>query len=122
MSTKMTLSRVCHNCGNTFEARTTVTQCCSDHCAKQWYKKRKRAEKIQQSNVETVKAIQIPVELIRAKTFLTIDDTQQLLGISRSTIMRLIRKGALPCAKFGRRTLISRTHIDAFFHPQISQL
>ena len=42
----MKIPKVCQYCGQEFVARTTVTQYCSDNCAKRAYKKRKREEKM----------------------------------------------------------------------------
>lgn len=49
----MQILKVCQACGREFVARTTVTACCSDPCAKKYYKEKKRQEKISQANLKT---------------------------------------------------------------------
>jgi excisionase family DNA binding protein len=115
MSSKITITRICQNCGQSFAAHTTVTQCCSDRCAKAYYKKKKRTAKIEHSDREVAVVMKAPLEVVQAKEFLSINDTERLLGVSKSTVMRLLKNGRLPCAKLGRRTLISRAHIDQLF-------
>jgi len=50
MSSNIRIKKVCQHCGKLFIAKTTVTQFCSDDCAKKNYKKRQRGDKIQVSN------------------------------------------------------------------------
>ena len=105
MSSNMHIEKTCEFCGEKFIARTTVTQCCSDFCAKRNYKKRKREEKIQESIIrENERKPFNPV--VTQKEFLSIDETCQLIGASRWTIYRMIEKGNLKAAKLGTRTII----------------
>lgn len=41
-------------------------------------------------------------------------ETVALLGISRPTLSRLQRRGAISCYKIGVRTLFAKKHIDEF--------
>lgn len=118
MSSNIRIQRICQQCGKEYEAKTTVTKTCSTRCAGLLYKARKRAEKIQQSNEETAKVIARPIEEIKAKEFLTIDELTTLLPISRRTVHRLIAKGELKAAKLGRRTIIRRLDIDNLFNTE----
>lgn len=114
MSSNMHIEKTCEFCGKKFIARTTVTQCCSDFCAKRNYKKRKRQEKIQESIIrENERKPFNPV--VTQKEFLSIDETCQLIGASRWTIYRMIDKGNLKAAKLGSRTIIKRQEIDILF-------
>jgi excisionase family DNA binding protein len=114
MSSNIRLQKTCQHCGNRFTAKTTVTQFCSDHCAKRAYKKRKRDEKIEVAiKVETKKAMYDPA--ISQKEFLTVDEACQLINASRWTIYRLIDKGELKAGKLGRSTRIPRTAINELF-------
>ena len=57
MSSNIRNEKVCQQCGNEFVAKTTVTQYCSDICAKRAYKARKKKEKLQNvSKLEKQKA------------------------------------------------------------------
>lgn len=97
-----------------FTAKTTVTQFCSDDCAKKAYKKRKRNEKIEVTiHKEAETKAYNPG--IAQKEFLTIDETCQLIHASRWTIYRLIDNGKLQAGKIGRNTRIPRTAINELF-------
>ena len=115
MSSKIRVKRICEQCGNEFEARTTVTKTCSDTCASRAYKARQRAAKVTVSNEQTRRIIVKPIEDIRAKENLNIADASKLLGVSRWTIWRAIGSGGLHAVKLGRRTLIRRSDIERLF-------
>ena len=112
MSSNIRIKRICQYCGKEFTARTTVTKYCSDKCSKTAYKARKRAEKIQQSNVETIRIRQQPIEQLKAKEYLSINEVCQLLGISRRTVYRVIERGELNKIKIGSRTIIERSTLN----------
>ncbi|GAB3018959.1 helix-turn-helix domain-containing protein [Spirosoma pulveris] len=117
MSSNIRVRRICEQCGNEFEARTTVTKTCSDSCAKRAYKARQRAAKVTVSNEQTRRIIEKPLDDIRAKENLNIADASKLLGVSRWTIWRAIGSGNLHAVKLGRRTLIRRSDVDRLFEP-----
>ena len=52
---------------------------------------------------------------LRDKEFLSITEAANLLGASRWTIQRMIKRNQLSIAKLGRRTIIKRTEIDNLF-------
>lgn len=115
MSSNIKVQRICQHCGNEFTARTTVTQYCSDNCAKRAYKVRQRKAKVEESNKETHKVIVRPIEELKAKEFLSIPDACKLLGISRRTIYRMLERGEMKAGKAGKRTIIQRSQIDRLF-------
>jgi excisionase family DNA binding protein len=109
MSSNIRVEKTCESCGEKFIAKTTVTQCCSNLCAKRLYKKRKREEKVQKTiDRENERKPFNPV--VTQKEFLC-----QLIGASRWTIYRMIEKGKLKAAKLGSRTIIKRKEIDILF-------
>ena len=112
MSSNIKVQRICQHCSNEFTARTTVTKYCSDKCSKAAYKARERAEKIKQSNAETTRIKNQPIEQLKAKEFLSINEVCQLVGISRRTVYRLIEQGDLKKIKVGSRTLIKRLALN----------
>ena len=123
MSTRISIPKICQHCGNSFIARTTVTKYCGDNCAKRAYKKRKRDEKIQASIEETkqqMQGMQIPQTMqtqdILTKQYLSVQEAANLLGASRWTIQRMIKRDQLKSAKLGRRTIIARSEIDNLFN------
>ncbi len=118
MSSNIQIQRICMFCGNEFTARTTVTKCCSDTCAKKAYKAKIKAFKIDASDKQTVLIKNLPTQELKeisSKDFLSINEACQLLSISRWTLWRLIKKGDLVCAKLGRSTRIKRSDIEELF-------
>jgi len=114
MSSNITVKRICQHCNKEFIARTTVTKYCSHRCNSAAYKAIKRAEKVELSNKETFRIKNQPIEKLKAKEFLSIDEVCNLIGISRRTIYRLISKGELNKIKVGTRTIIKRSSLDKY--------
>lgn len=117
MSSNIRLNRICHYCGEEFIAKTTVTKYCSDKCAKYAYKKRKRQEKIDASNKETEVSKLRPLIEIQAKEFLSITELSQILGVSRWTINRALKKGTIKAVKIGRHKFIRKDDLNELFKP-----
>ncbi len=116
MSSNIRISRICQYCQREFEARTTVTKCCSDNCAKRLYKQKQKEEKVQASNVETSKLKMRPHDEIKAKEFLTVRDLCKLLNCSLRTAYYLISNGNIKAVNIAqRKTLIKRSEIDKLF-------
>lgn len=115
MSSNIRVERICQHCGSTFTARTTVTKYCSDQCSKRAYKARKRAEKLNASDIETKNIISVSQEELKAKEFLTITETCTLLSVSRWTIWRAIKNKELNAGSIGRRKIIRRSDIEKLF-------
>ncbi|MEM6642155.1 MAG: helix-turn-helix domain-containing protein [Bacteroidota bacterium] len=117
MSSNIRVQRICQHCGSEFTAKTTVTKYCSDNCAKRAYKKRKKDEKIGKSNEETNAIVAKPILAIQDKDFLSLEEAATLLGVSRTTLYRMRRDGALSFATIGKKKVISRKSIDHLFTP-----
>lgn len=116
MSSNIRVNRVCQYCASAFEARTTVTKYCSDHCAKRGYKARVKAEKIKVSNTETKVIREKPLNEIRSKEILTVKHAALLLNCSIHTVYRMIDRGTLNGIRFSeRKMLLRRSDIDQFF-------
>ena len=114
MSSNIRLEKTCQFCGNRFVAKTTVTQFCSDNCAKRAYKVRIRQQKIQEAiREENTSVFYNPA--LSQKEFLSIKETAQLMGASRWTVYRLIENGKLKATKLQRRTILKREDIDNLF-------
>ena len=115
MSSNIRVNKICQYCGKEFEARKTTSRTCSDPCAKMLYKKRQKEGKIETVKTETLKIKLKPLEELKAKEFLSINEACILLGVSRRTIYRLIDREELKIGKVGGRTIIKRTEIDKLF-------
>lgn len=116
MSSNIQISRICQFCGKEFIAKTTVTQYCGDNCSKRAYKARIRSRKIEDSNAVT-KTIKVkPIEEVKKKEFLNVNDLAILLSCSRRTAYRLVKNGNIHSINLGiRKTLIKRGDIDKLF-------
>jgi excisionase family DNA binding protein len=121
MSSNIKVQRICKHCGNEFTARTTVTLYCSLRCSSLAYKARKRAVKVEESNKETQRIKTQPIEQLKAKAFLSIAETCKLIGISRSTVHRMISKGELSKGNAGKRVIIKRTDLENLLFEQPTQ-
>ena len=115
MTSTINVIRECVFCGQTFMAKTTFTQYCSKTCNNRDYKKKKRIEKIDQSDDKFIRNQRVKLQLIEAKSFLKISELGLLLGLSRGSIYKLIHSGILPIIKVGSRTLIEKSVIQEVF-------
>ena len=116
MSSKIEVQRICQHCGKEFTARTTVTQYCGDNCAKRAYKVRVRAVKIDQSNKETQRIKNQPIEELKAKEFLTVREVSSLLNCSIRSAYHYIESGKIRAVNLGQRaTRVKRSEIDRLF-------
>jgi excisionase family DNA binding protein len=122
MSSNIRVNKICQYCGKEFIAQKTTTKYCSHKCASRAYKDRQREGKIKASLVETIQIKESEFEELRSKDYLSISETSKLLGISRRTIYRMIKRGDLNVGKIGRRTIIRRSDIEKIFDkPQPQQ-
>ncbi|MGV8139485.1 MAG: helix-turn-helix domain-containing protein [Mangrovibacterium sp.] len=118
MSSNIRIQRICGYCDKEFTAKTTVTQYCSDRCAKLAYKARKRSEKISASDEQT-KQIRIqPIEVLKAKEYLTVRDVAELLGCSLRTVYRLIDNETIKSVNLAQRmTRVKKSELDLLLSP-----
>lgn len=117
MSSNIKVQKICKYCGSEFTAKTTVTLYCGDICSKRAYKARLRASKVEFADNETQQLKLKPIEDIKAKLFLSVMETCNLVGISRRTLYRMLERGDLMAGKAGKRTIIRRYDIDRLFEP-----
>lgn len=116
MASNIQVQRICQYCDKEFTARTTVTQYCSDVCAKRGYKARKRAEKVEKSNKETKAIKEKPIADVNAKVFLSVREVATLIGCSRQTVYGIINSGRLNAVNIKeKKTLVRRVDIDRLF-------
>ena len=120
MGSRIKVQRICQHCGEEFTAQTTVTKFCSHKCSQRAYKARKRKEKIEASNNETIKTKLQPIALLKAKEFLTVKEVAQLLNCSIRTIYYYIENGTINAVNLGQRmTRVKRSDIDYLFKESI---
>lgn len=123
MSSNISIQKVCEYCGKDFTAKTTVTRCCSDDCAKKAYKARKRAEMINNAIevVEVKKQKKVkPIEDLREREFLTAKEVSILLNCSVRSVYYYISNGIIEATNLGNRlTRIKRSNIDKLFNDNL---
>ena len=102
MSSNISILRVCEYCGKQFEAKTTVTRFCSKSCNGKAYKNIFRANKINQSNIETQAVNEntySELKTIQYKDVLTVSEAALYLSVSRQTIYNWLNSGVI----YGKR-------------------
>ena len=121
MSSNIKIQRICQHCGNEFTARTTTTQYCGDSCSKKAYKARLRISKIDESNKQTERIKIKPIEVLKAKEFLTVRDVATLLNCSVRSVYLYIEHGNIKAVNIAeRKTLVKRSEIDKLFEQPIT--
>ena len=80
MSSNIAIQRLCQHCGNEFTAKTTKTRFCSHICNSRAYKAQLKNGKIEVSNNETKATKNRSAGELKAKEFLSVQDTCTLLG------------------------------------------
>jgi excisionase family DNA binding protein len=81
---------------------------------------KKRAEKVQvalDSVLQERKAVVSATAstTLASKEFLSKDEACLLVGISRCTLQRMIKKGTIAAGKFGSRIIVRRADLDKLF-------
>ena len=119
MSSNIRIVKICEYCKKEFVARTTVTQCCSDGCAKRFYKARLREKTISRAKLETeVKRkpegfiTEDQVRVIQAKEWLTLKEAALLLNVSSLTLRRWVLAGKMRSEKVGRKHMFKRATLN----------
>lgn len=123
MSSNMAIPKTCTYCGKAYIAKTTVTRYCCLKCNSRHYKQKAKEEKIQNSLIEQQQTLQSSQTLptanlnsLSSKNYLCVQDAADLIGVSRWTINRMIKRGDLQTHKFGRKKIIERSQIDKLFN------
>lgn len=122
MSTNLHIPKTCEYCGNLFTARTTVTRYCSHKCNRIHYKQIKREQKVKGALAETHQKTSTPQpsasnpENLSNKDFLSVTEVSKLIGVSRWTIQRMIKRGQLKAVPFGRKHIVSKSQIENLFN------
>lgn len=118
MSSNIKIQRICQYCNTEFTARTTRTKYCSHKCNSRHYKAKQRNKNIEISNDNTALLKRQPLDELKNKEFLSINEVALFIGISRRSVYRLIEKDNLTKLKIGSRTLIKRETLNQFFNIQ----
>ena len=117
MSSNIEITRLCDHCGIPFIAKTTVTRFCSKECNSRFYKQEQKRKKLDASNLETMNKMSTTniVKEPFTNNFYSVAETCKMLGLSRTTIWRLIKDKRLKVTKIGSRVIITQREIDNLF-------
>lgn len=116
MSSNIKVQRICQHCSKEFTARTTTTLYCSHRCNSAAYKAKQRAGKVEQSNKETQRIKNQPIEELKAKEFLTVTQVSKLIGCSRQNVYNLINTGKLKAINILlKKTIVKRSDLNKLF-------
>jgi excisionase family DNA binding protein len=123
MSSNMAIPKTCTYCGKAYIAKTTLTRYCCLKCNSRHWKQKAKEEKLQKTLIGQQQTMQSLHTLktansgsLQLKSFLCIQDAAELIGVSRWTINRMIKRGDLLMHKFGRKKIIERSQIDKLFN------
>lgn len=122
MSSNISIPKICNHCGKSYIAHKTTTRYCSLICNSRDYKLKVKQEKIKNTLIEqqniicsTQESNTINPNSLLSKNYLSIQDTADLIGVSRWTINRMVKRGELQIHKFGRKKIIQKTQIESLF-------
>ncbi len=122
MSSNISIPKICNHCGKSYIAHRTTTRYCSLICNSRDYKLKVKQEKIKNTLIEQQNIIcgtqennVINPNSLLSKSYLSIQDTADLIGVSRWTINRMVKRGELQIHKFGRKKIIQKTQIENLF-------
>jgi excisionase family DNA binding protein len=122
MSSNISIPKICNHCGKSYIAHKTTTRYCSLICNSRDYKLKVKQEKIKNTLIEqqniicsTQESNTINPNSLLSKNYLSIQDTADLIGVSRWTINRMVKRGELQIHKFGRKKIIQKTQIENLF-------
>jgi len=118
----MKIVKICEYCSKEFIAKKTTTKCCSDDCAKRFYKLNKRNDKIAQAELKTEikrqpKAFitEAEIRVIQTKQYLTLKEAAVLLNISPLTLRRwTLDDNKMNAQKVGKKWMFERPVILNF--------
>lgn len=122
MSSNISIPKICNHCGKSYIAHKTTTRYCSLICNSRDYKLKVKQDKIKKTLIEqqniicsTQESNIINPNSLLSKNYLSIQDTADLIGVSRWTINRMVKRGELQIHKFGRKKIIQKSQIENLF-------
>lgn len=116
MSSNIGIVKTCEFCNNEFIAKKTTTQCCSDPCAKRFYKLKKRNDKIAQAQLK-IEIKRKPklfytedeIKAINAKQNLTLNEAAFVLNVSPLTLRRwTLHDNRMNASKNGKKWIFKK--------------
>jgi excisionase family DNA binding protein len=119
----MKISKKCSYCGKKFMAKTLKTKYCCHKCNQEHYRKKERKKNLNNSEKSPLQNKEIipfdeQLSALKAKDLLSMKYVMVLLGISMSSVQRLIRNKHLKAAKLGTRVIIRKKDLKKLINNQ----
>jgi len=118
----MEIAKKCSYCGKQFMAQMLKTRYCSHKCNQAHYRKKQKQKKTIANKKPPLQNDEIPYDAqlstIKTKDMLSLNDVMILLGMSRSSIHRLIKNKHLKSAKFGTRVFVRKKDLKSLINNQ----
>ncbi len=111
----MKIEKKCIYCGESFTAQKLTTKYCSPNCNKKHYKVRIKKGEFSSASFKEDSLKKLIFEkqtILSIKQYLSINETCELLGLSRSTIYRLVKTNKINITKIGGRVIIAKSEIE----------
>jgi predicted DNA-binding transcriptional regulator AlpA len=127
MSSNLRIKKICEQCKNVFVAKATVTQCCSDECAKKLYKARQRGNKIEaakeytKEKLRTASSVSSPTTAV-TKELIDIKILSAVTGIGRTTLFKILRDESFPKLRVGRKLLFDKSRVFEYLNNKYEQI
>ena len=121
-SSSVLIPRICEYCDKPFMARSVNTRFCSTICNNKSLRERKKREKEEQRQISLLDTKKNKIADIQTRPYISVSEAAQLIGVSKSTIRRMLCRGMLAGANLGiRLTRIDRTQLEQLFTSIIVQ-
>ncbi len=105
----------CGVCGSEFAASRMSTKYCSKRCARVAQRRKKTELALKELESVELSTVQELKNISSRKAILTINDLQELFGVSRSTVYNYLRTGIIKSVRIGGKTYVRMSDIDALF-------
>lgn len=114
--TNVLLPKICEYCCKPFMAKTITTRFCSKECNNKCLKEKKKREEKEKKMLSILEARKEVIADIQTRPYVSVAEASKLFGISKDTIRRMVRKGAIPGMNLGLRlTRVDREQIERMF-------
>lgn len=110
------IPRICEYCDKPFMARNVNTRFCSAACNNKSLRARGKREKEEQRQISLLDTKKEKIADIQTRPYISVSEAAQLIGVSKSTVRRMVRRGMLVGVNLGiRLTRIDRTQLEQLF-------
>ena len=89
------IPRICEYCDKTFMARNVNTRFCSAACNNKSLRARRKREKEEQRQISLLDTKKEKIADIQTRPYISVSEAAQLIGVSKSTVRRMVRRGML---------------------------